>query len=475
MARQSTVIGAGEPFDLTDGAGQRGLPGVDISVPPTQFSDTLTDGIATALAQPLSWNLATTLTDGAGILEGVLSGAQFLGVLAEGIGTAPSDSPYWRYLRTLTDGANIVDVAGGGVPVLLEQTVQILAEVFPVKAVAPVLTQGVGMASVLANTRVVLIAQAIGVLQAEAIGWNLKTTLTDRPGVAAALLASWAMSLSSGIGLHDAISAVRAASVIETLGLLGAVVPNSKRRVTLAQGVGMADSLLNFFGKSVSEGVGMASTLGAMKLVTPVLTQGVGMAAVLAAKLVVRVTATDTIGLDDANLLKLLFSPVLIDGVEVSAAYVSPGGDFTTWAMNTRTGAVTEYSNYVFNSFMQMGNKYLGGADDGLYELNGDTDAGTDIIARIKSGLAQFAGSKFTLFKGIYLGVRGEGDFVLRLITGEGVTYDYAVATRNMRTTKVHTGKGLRTRYFAFELISTGQDFDLESIEFVPLVTDRRV
>jgi hypothetical protein len=136
---------------------------------------------------------------------------------------------------------------------------------------------------------------------------------------------------------------------------------------------------------------------------------------------------------------------------------------------------VTEYSNYQFNSFAAMGSKYLGANENGLYELNGDDDDGEDIIAQIKSGFAQWAGARFTLFKGIYLGVRGEGDFVLRLTTGDGSTYNYGVSTRNMRSTKVHLGKGLRARYFAFELISTGQDFDLESIEFVPLIADRRV
>ena len=44
-----------------------------------------------------------------------------------------------------------------------------------------------------------------------------------------------------------------------------------------------------------------------------------------------------------------------------------------------------------------------------------------------------------------------------------------------MKTTKVNMGKGLRARYFAYELISTGQDFDLDSVEFVPLVAQRRV
>ena len=75
-----------------------------------------------------------------------------------------------------------------------------------------------------------------------------------------------------------------------------------------------------------------------------------------------------------------------------------------------------------------------------------------------------------------YLGMRGEGEAILRLLTGDGRRYDYLVKTQNMRTTKVNMGKGLRARYFAFELeIIDGHDFDLDAIEFVPIVTQRRV
>jgi hypothetical protein len=143
--------------------------------------------------------------------------------------------------------------------------------------------------------------------------------------------------------------------------------------------------------------------------------------------------------------------------------------------MNTRTGAVTEYDNYAFNSFARIGDKYIGASESGLYELLGDDDAGADIVATIRSGFAQWSGTHMGSFKGMYLATRGEGDFILKVITADNKEYHYAVAAQDSRTTKITTGKGLRARYFAFELISTGQDFNLDTIEFIPLVADRRV
>lgn len=172
----------------------------------------------------------------------------------------------------------------------------------------------------------------------------------------------------------------------------------------------------------------------------------------------------------------MLYNETVAEGVDIVGAYLSPGDGFTSWAMNTRTGAVSEYDNYEFNSFVKMpNNRYVGASSQGLYELVGDSDDGSDIIATIRSGFMQWTGTHLGRFKGVYLATRGADDFVLKLEAGDGAEYNYAVTTRSMRSTKVHIGKGLRARYFAFELISSGADFDLESLEFVPLVAQRRV
>ena len=61
------------------------------------------------------------------------------------------------------------------------------------------------------------------------------------------------------------------------------------------------------------------------------------------------------------------------------------------------------------------------------------------------------------------------------MFNGDGKTYTYQTVVQDMQSTKVRLGKGLRARYFAFELISTGPDFDLDTVEFLPLVAQRRV
>ena len=183
------------------------------------------------------------------------------------------------------------------------------------------------------------------------------------------------------------------------------------------------------------------------------------------------------IDLDDAQLVKAIYrGDALLDGINLGGIYVSPSGMVTTWAVNTRTNAVTEYSNFGFNGFTQLGTHYVATSPAGVYELEGDTDAGTPIIADILSGLLQLNGTKLSGLKGAYLAMRGSGEVCLKIITGDGKERVYAATTvPGMATTKINIGKGIRARYLSFELTTTGQDFDLESLEFVPMFSDRRV
>jgi hypothetical protein len=177
------------------------------------------------------------------------------------------------------------------------------------------------------------------------------------------------------------------------------------------------------------------------------------------------------------QLMRMLYNgDQLLDGVTITALYISPSGVTTTWAVNTRTNAVTEYLNYDFRSFASMGNRYIAAGPDGLYELNGDTDDGEVIIARLMSGYLQLNEKKMFGIKGAYVAIRGGGRFYLKLISGDGREYVYELmAQPNLMTTKVKVGKGIRTTYMAFELVTEGQDFDLDSIEFIPMTSGRRV
>lgn len=189
------------------------------------------------------------------------------------------------------------------------------------------------------------------------------------------------------------------------------------------------------------------------------------------------------VGLDGGTVYNLTHDRVTLPALTGGAAvyrddpgrsiYVFADEGGTAWAMNTRTGAVTEYENYTFASFMPLGAGYLGAAADGLYSLAAATDDGVDIALRARSGLMRFGGPRLSRLKAAYITARSGAELLLTIETGEGVEYVYDVASRVMRTMKVHMGKGMRATQFLFEL--TGSDLDLDMLELLPLVVQRRV
>lgn len=300
-------------------------------------------------------------------------------------------------------------------------------------------------------------------------------TLTEAQRLQDQVQVAWNAVATDTISITEALLSLRALTVIEQLRLGDTLSPQQIISRVLTDGIRLRELLGRFFGGDISETFGFSETYLRNYRLPRTATDTLALTDSYTGALVIRATLADGVDIDDTQVLNFLYNPVISEGVHFSAAYISPNGNFTTWAVNTQTGATTEYSNYEFNSFAQSGLKYLGASSTGLYELNGDDDDGTDIIAKIKSGLLQFNGSRLTGFKAAYIGVRGEGDFVLKLVTGDGKSYNYSVQAHSMTTAKINMGKGIRARYFSFELISAGQDFDLESIEFVPMLGGRRV
>lgn len=189
----------------------------------------------------------------------------------------------------------------------------------------------------------------------------------------------------------------------------------------------------------------------------------------------------------DTPAIQMHYSVVIQDSAEAMDEAI-PAGSLTCFVVNTRTNAVTQYNNTQFNSSFQTGRKYVIATDEGLFELNGATDEGNvNVIANIEGGYFDANDNKFSGLKGVYLKVKGQGgnstpNWLLHLKTGdqdglEGATYIYqAPANPGLMTSKFRIGKGIHASEIAWGVRNAdGQDFDWDNIEFVPMMSGRRV
>lgn len=286
---------------------------------------------------------------------------------------------------------------------------------------------------------------------------------------------SLSVAVDDPITLAWALGVVQGSQIAEQLRISEVLNFPVQFGLSVADTMRVYDSLRNFFNFDVADTITVADATDALARHIAMLSEAITAAEAVTPYFLLSATAHDDAVLDDAFDLSMIFQPVVLEQIRISALLVDPSGDVTSWTVNTRTGAVTEYTGYAFNSFAQNRRHYLGASETGLYQLDGDDDAGEPIIAQLRSGYAQFGGSRYTSFKAAYLGIRGDGSVFLKLDTGDGKSYTYKSVVQDQQSTKVRFGKGLRARYFAFELTSEGQDFDLDTVEFLPVVAQRRV
>lgn len=349
-------------------------------------------------------------------------------------------------------------------------------------AVTPEVRPGVRAAEVLQFTEVVIDQWAKSIterlrLASPATGNFIITLLArENTGFRDRLRIIVPVTLIEAVGIEAVGTALSAVRIAERLGLTDALVAKARRVGNVAEKLRFRDSLRNFFGAEVMELLGVDDDVEAVLHAMTTLLEVVDLEATVTPMVAFRAIVRDRVALDDGTLQTMIWNGLVEDAFEFAISYFGVDGEYTGWAMNTRTSAVTEYSNYQFNSFARMGNIYLGASADGLYELRGDDDSGEDVASLLRGGFMRFGGTKLSRLKAAYIAMRApNSEVLLKIETADGLEYVYQIDTRSMRNSKVDMGKGQRAVYFTYELQTIGQDFDLDTIEFVPIVMQRRV
>jgi hypothetical protein len=149
----------------------------------------------------------------------------------------------------------------------------------------------------------------------------------------------------------------------------------------------------------------------------------------------------------------------------------------TTWVLNVDTGATVQYDRFGFNSFAERDGQYLAAAEDGIYLLEGTTDAGVEIQSLVDLAISRFATPQKKYFPTVYIGVTSTGKMLLKAnVDGTDWIFEANNTATTMQNQRIDLGRGLSGSHWRFTILNQdGVDFDLESVEFLPLISSRRV
>lgn len=151
--------------------------------------------------------------------------------------------------------------------------------------------------------------------------------------------------------------------------------------------------------------------------------------------------------------------------------------DAAVWVVNMDTRASAQYDDYAFNSFFRRGDDYYGVANDGVYKLRGNTDAGAPIDAFAAFVRTTLGIQSVKHIPTMYIGAASDGALVMRVdVDGVARYYKARTSSENLTNHRVDIGRGARGVYWEFELMNRdGGDFDVADITLLPVVRDRRI
>lgn len=170
-------------------------------------------------------------------------------------------------------------------------------------------------------------------------------------------------------------------------------------------------------------------------------------------------------------------TPAPVLSATMSAAVASA---YRTWVLNTRKLALSEYSNFSFNSYAVFNSVVLGCGPSGIVTLGTqDLDGATAIAATVTSGKDNFGGSHIKRLPRAYIDYTTDGDAQFKLITTEGGSRTYSLNWNSVTGTqqrRIPVGKGPKSVRWQWEYTNvSGADFDFNAVLAYPTTTRRRV
>jgi len=137
----------------------------------------------------------------------------------------------------------------------------------------------------------------------------------------------------------------------------------------------------------------------------------------------------------------LRLESVLVNGVTLAA---------TVWSMNTETLETTNYLNFDFDSLVSFADQPYGVTSAGIFLLEGDDDDGTDINARILTGISDRGDEALKEASHMYMQYTGQAMMFQLMPDGQQRLREYRFERRSNSSGVIHArakgSRGLRSR-----------------------------
>jgi len=150
--------------------------------------------------------------------------------------------------------------------------------------------------------------------------------------------------------------------------------------------------------------------------------------------------------------------------------------NYLTLATNLKNLAITQHTNYNFNSFCEINGTPVGLSEDGIYELdNARNDDGSNIDAFVELVRSDCGISNQKRIRKFHLGYESNGTIQFKVKTDEGSAETYNLSptlSSNKQGSGEENGRRRQKgRYWEVKVANTsGCDFSVDSIHVTPTI-----
>lgn len=265
--------------------------------------------------------------------------------------------------------------------------------------------------------------------------------------------------------------------VAEVLSVSGASSAKVSFINTLSELIKLLDSASHGFNRSITEEIVLTGTILEIYTAIAKLTESLLLTLEGIDSYVNIVVLTDSMNLLEEVRSKSVFKSLLSDNIFIRIPVASGQDSYLGYTFAPENSVVTTYSNYNFDGAAKVDHRYYFFNKEGLYRYGDNTDDGDAIRSIITTAALSFGTSNKKTIPQVYLGATNSDELLMKVrLDGKAEChYKLRKYTNELDTQKIKIGKGLIGRYFQFELITEAEDFDMESIEFFPLVLKRKL
>ena len=228
---------------------------------------------------------------------------------------------------------------------------------------------------------------------------------------------------------------------------------------------------------SISEVISLTNAISDLYKVINVITETIVGTDTLSLKYFHIVSLSESLTTSNTLSSSLIGKETLEESFIIKLPEIIGSGTYLAYTYAPESTNVTTYTNYNFDGSALFNYKYLFYNSTGLYEYGGARDDGSVVRSYIQTAGLSFGTSNLKQVPSLYLGYTSDNLVLLRAhVDGKG-TFHYKLNkyTNGLDTKKIDLGKGLLGRYFQFELITDADEFEMESIEFMPVVLQRKI